>query len=72
MRQGAQGWCTGMILRDGMAREVGGVSGWGTHVYPWLIHVNVNIVKSNLSPIKINKLTLNKRKKEKKLYISMK
>ena len=72
MRQGAWGWCTGMTLRDGMGREVGGVSGWGTHVYPWLIHVNVNIVKSNLSPIKINKLTLNKRKKEKKLYISMK
>ena len=24
MRQGAQGWCTGMILRDGMGREVGG------------------------------------------------
>ena len=62
----------GMTQRDGMGREVGGVSGWGTHVYPWLIHVNVNIVKSNLSPIKINKLTLNKRKKEKKLYISMK
>ena len=71
MRQGAWGWCTGMTLRDGMGREVGGGSGWGTHVYPWLIHVNVNIVKSNLSPIKINKLTLNKRKKE-KLYISMK
>ena len=26
MRQGAQGWCTGMTLRDGMGREVGG---WG-------------------------------------------
>ena len=25
MRQGARGWCTGMTLRDGMAREVG----WG-------------------------------------------
>ena len=23
MRQGAQGWCTGMTLRDGMEREVG-------------------------------------------------
>ena len=23
MRQGAQGWCTGMALRDGMGREVG-------------------------------------------------
>ena len=42
MRQGAQGWCTGMTLRDGMGREVGsGGSGWETHVHPWLIHVNV-------------------------------
>ena len=39
MRQGAQGWCTGMTQRDGMGRDVG--SGWGTHVHPWLIHVNV-------------------------------
>ena len=23
MRQGAQGWCTGMTLRDGMRKEVG-------------------------------------------------
>ena len=41
MRQGAQGQCTGMTLRDGMEREVGGDSGWGTHVHPWLIQVNV-------------------------------
>ena len=40
MRQGAQGWCTGMTLRDGLGRVVGGVSGWGTHVHPWLIHVS--------------------------------
>ena len=39
-RQGAQGWCTWMTLRDGMGREVGGVFG-GTHVHLWLIHVNV-------------------------------
>ena len=24
-----------------MGREVGGGSGWGTHVHPWLIHTNV-------------------------------
>jgi len=24
MRQGAQGWCTGMTLKDGMGREVRG------------------------------------------------
>ena len=50
MRQGAQGWCTGMTLREEMGREVGGGSGWGTQVHPWLIHVIVwqnhyNIVK---------------------------
>ena len=38
---GAQGWCTGMTLRDEMGRELGGGSGWGAHVYSWLIHVNV-------------------------------
>ena len=40
MKQGAQGWCTGMTLRDGMGgggREVQD----GEHVHPWLIHVNV-------------------------------
>ena len=37
MRQGTQGWCTGMTQRDGLE----GGSGWGTHVHPWLIHVNV-------------------------------
>ena len=42
MRQGAQGWYTGMTLRDGMREEGGrGGSGWGTHVHPWLIHVSV-------------------------------
>ena len=41
MRQGVRGWCTGMALRDGMGQEVGGGSGWGIHVYPWLIHINV-------------------------------
>ena len=37
----AQGWCTGKTQRDGMEREVEGGSGWGAHVNPWLIHVNV-------------------------------
>ena len=41
MRQGTRGWCTGMNLTDGMGREVGGGSGWRTHVHPWLIHVSV-------------------------------
>ena len=37
----ARGWCTGMTQRDGMGREVGGDSGWGTLVHTWLIHVSV-------------------------------
>ena len=51
----AQTWCTGKTQRDQAEREVGGGigmghtckgrweggSGWGTHVKPWLIHVNV-------------------------------
>ena len=47
IRQGAQGWCTGMMGWGG--RWEGG-SGWGTRVHPWWIHVDVwqnqyNIVK---------------------------
>ena len=34
-------WCTGKTQRDRVEREVGGASGWGIHVNPWLIHVNV-------------------------------
>ena len=41
MRQGAQGWCTGMTLGDGMGREVGGGFWMGIHVSLWLIHVDV-------------------------------
>ena len=34
MRQGAQGWCTGMTQRDGMVREVGGVFRMGNTCTP--------------------------------------
>ena len=38
----ARAWCIGKTQRDRVEREVGGGrSGWGTHVNPWLIHVNV-------------------------------
>ena len=37
----AQAWCIGKTQRDAIGREAGGGSGWGTHVNPWLIHVNV-------------------------------
>ena len=48
----------GMIQRDDMGWEVG--SGLGTHVHPWLIHVNVwknqySIVKQNKVKTKIKK-----------------
>ena len=50
MIQDARGWCTEMTQRDGMMREVGGGSEWGTRVHLWQIHVDVwqnqyNIVK---------------------------
>ena len=41
MRQDAQGWCTGMTLGMGWGGRWKGGSGWGTHVYLLLIHVNV-------------------------------
>ena len=37
----AQGWCTGKTQRDVTGREAGAGIGMGTHVNPWLIHVNV-------------------------------
>ena len=38
----ARTWCTGKTQSDWVEREVGrGGSRWGTHVNPWLIHVNV-------------------------------
>ena len=41
MIQGAWGWCTEMTQRDGMGRQVGGDSGWVTHVHPSLIDGNI-------------------------------
>ena len=37
----APAWCTGKTQRNRVEREVGGWMGWGIHVTPWLIHVNV-------------------------------
>ena len=37
----ARAWCTGKTQREQVEREVGEGSGWGIHVNPWLIHVNV-------------------------------
>ena len=41
MKQGTQSQCSGTTQRDRVRREVGAGSGWGTHVHPWLIHVDV-------------------------------
>ena len=72
MRQGAQDWCTGMTLRDGWGGKWEGGSGWGTHVHPWLIHVNVwqkplqycKVISLQLK--QTNKINTKKRNREKK------
>ena len=33
--------CSGTTWRDGVRRQVGGGPGWGTHVYLWLIHIDL-------------------------------
>ena len=47
MRQGAQGWCTGMTLRDGMGRE--GQDGKHMYTHGWFMSMygknHNNIVK---------------------------
>ena len=64
-----------MTLRDGMGREMGGgVQDAGTHVYPWLISVDVWQKPSQyckVSPIKINKLIKKKRNKKCPLTIEL-
>ena len=57
----AQGWWTGKTQRDGMGREAGGGMGWGTHLNPWLIHVNV--WQKPLQYCKVISLQLIKKKK---------
>ena len=37
----AQGWCTGRPRGIGRRGRWEGRSGWGIHLNPWLIHVNV-------------------------------
>ena len=42
MKQGTHTWCSGTTQRDGVKREVGvEFRTGGTHVHPWLIHVDV-------------------------------
>ena len=61
-------WCTRMTLRDGKGRELGAGLGWGTYVYPWLIHVNVwqkppRYCKVISLQLKINKYLQGEKKK---------
>ena len=68
----AQGLCTGMTQKDGMGREVGGGSGWGTQVNPWLIHVNVwqkSLQYCKLISLQLIKIKGKKRKKKKMSFI---
>ena len=47
MRQGAEGWCTGMTLRDGMGREV--QDGEYVYTHGWFMSMygknHYNIIK---------------------------
>ena len=64
---GAHSWFTGMTLRDGMGGRWEGVSGWGTHVHPWLIYVNV--WQKPLQYCKVISLQLNKYLKKNKMTL---
>ena len=60
MRQGAQGWCTGMTLGDGMGRKVGGGFWMENTCAPVAIHVNV--WQKPLQYCKVISLQLKKKK----------
>ena len=63
LRAGALGWPRGM----GWGRRWEGGSGWGTHVNPWLIHVNV--WQNSLQYCKVISLQLIKiNEKKNKIY----
>ena len=62
----AQGWYTGKTQRDGMGREVGG----GTHVNPWLIHVNVwQKLLQYCKVISLQLIKINEKQKHKSMFL---
>ena len=79
----AQAWCTGMTQRDGMGTEAGGGFRWGTHVNPWLIHVNVwqklqyckvislQLIKINGKKIKEQKILMLPPAQQKKKHLEL-
>ena len=55
------------LRRDRMGKEVGGGIGWGTHVNPWLIHVNVWQKPLQYSKvISLQLMQINEKKKKKR------
>ena len=68
----ARSWCTGKTQRNRVEREVGGGSGWGIHVTPWLIHVNVwqNPLQS-CEVISLQLIKINEKKKSRLLSIHL-
>ena len=68
----ARAWCTGKTQRDWVEREVGDGSGWGTHISPWLIHVNVwQKPLQYCKVISLQLLKINGKKKTKKTCLPM-
>ena len=57
MRQGAQGWCTGLTLKDGMGREVGGRVRMGNTCTP--MADSLNVCQKPLQYCKVISLQLN-------------
>ena len=68
MRQGAQGWCTGMTLRDGMGREVGEGFRMGDTCTP--VAICVDVWGKPLQYCKVISLQLNKLIFKKNLLIA--
>ena len=62
-KQGTQSQCSGTTQGDVVRREVrGGVQDGGTHVHPWLIHIDVWQKPPHYPLIKINKFIFLKKK----------
>ena len=61
----AWAWCTGKTRGIGWRGRWEGGSGWGTHVTPWLIHVNVwqNPLQC-CEVISLQQIKINEKKKE--------
>ena len=55
MIQGARGWCTGMTLRDGMGREVGGGFRMGDTYTPMADSCQCMVKPLQYCKVKINK-----------------